>query len=61
MLLEKEEYAKYAGADLEAFYKSIGINVINRPIADFGIPDQTDIIKDIKVFESYCMQFFDIY
>eukprot|EP01035_Chromulina_nebulosa_P036766 gene36766-49572_t len=48
ILTEKEEYAKYAGADLEAFYKSIGINVINRPIADFGIPDQTDIIKDIK-------------
>ena len=47
---EKEEYAKYAGADLEAFYKSIGINVINRPIVDFGIPDQKDIISDIKVF-----------
>ena len=46
---EKEEYVKYAGADLEAFYRSLGINVINRPIVDFSVPEQTDIIRDVKV------------
>ena len=48
LLKEKGEYAKYAGADLEAFYKSIGIEVIHRPIIDFSVPEQEDVIKDIK-------------
>eukprot|EP01035_Chromulina_nebulosa_P004916 gene4916-6681_t len=48
ILTAKDEYKEYAGADLDAFYKSLGIKVINRPITDFGIPDQQDIIKDIK-------------
>lgn len=40
---------KYAGADLEAFYKSLGIDVIHRPIVDFTVPEQEDMIKNIKV------------
>ena len=49
ILTEKEEYEKYAGADLEEFYKSLGLEVIHRPIADFTIPNQPDMIQNIKV------------
>lgn len=49
ILTEKEEYEKYAGADLEEFYNSLGLEVIHRPIADFTIPNQPDMIQNIKV------------
>jgi len=48
VLTETAEYAKYAGADLEEFYSSIGIKTIHRPIIDFSVPELTDIIQDIK-------------
>lgn len=48
ILAETEEYAKYAGADLEAFYGSLGLEVIHRPIIDFSLPQQPDLIEDIK-------------
>lgn len=49
ILTETEEYEKYAGADLEEFYRSLGLEVIHRPIADFTIPNQPDMIQNIKV------------
>lgn len=49
ILTETEEYIKYAGADLEDFYKSLGLEIIHRPIADFTIPNQPDMIQNIKV------------
>jgi len=49
ILTEKEEYEKYAGADLEAFYRSQGLNVISRPIKDFTIPNPDELMLDIKV------------
>ena len=48
-LTEKSEYSKYAGGDLEAFYASIGINCINRPIIDFSLPDVDTMVQDVKV------------
>mmetsp|Transcript_9709 Transcript_9709/g.9790 ORF Transcript_9709/g.9790 Transcript_9709/m.9790 type:complete len:428 (+) Transcript_9709:114-1397(+) len=48
ILTEKKEYDKYAGADLEEFYRSLGLEIINRPIPDFCIPDQPDMIANIK-------------
>lgn len=48
VLTESEEYVKYAGADLEAFYRSLGLEVIHRPIIDFSLPEKTDLIQDIK-------------
>lgn len=49
ILTEKKEYAKYAGADLEEFYRSIGLEIISRPIPDFCVPNQPDMIDNIKV------------
>lgn len=49
ILTETEEYIKYAGADLEEFYRSLGLEIIHRPIADFTIPNQPDMIQNIKV------------
>ena len=49
ILTESDEFQKYAGADLEEFYKSIPINIIHRPIVDFSLPAFPDIVKDIKV------------
>ena len=49
ILTETKEYEKYAGADLEEFYWSLGLEIIHRPIADFTIPNQPDMIKNIKV------------
>mmetsp|Transcript_4738 Transcript_4738/g.7060 ORF Transcript_4738/g.7060 Transcript_4738/m.7060 type:complete len:209 (+) Transcript_4738:75-701(+) len=54
VLTETAEYAKYAGADLEEFYSSIGIKTIHRPIIDFSVPELTDIIQDIKVASCRC-------
>ena len=48
-LTEKKEFAKYAGGDLEAFYKKLGINFMIRPIVDFSLPDVEDMIHDVKV------------
>ena len=32
ILTETGEYQKYAGADLEDFYRSIGMEIVHRPI-----------------------------
>eukprot|EP01036_Dinobryon_divergens_P029311 gene29311-38385_t len=48
ILTETEEYEKYAGADLEEFYRSLKLEIIHRPIADFTIPNQPDMIQNIK-------------
>ena len=48
VLAETKEYQKYAGEDLEGFYKSLGINVIHRPMPDFSVPNETDMVQDIK-------------
>ena len=53
ILAETAEYDKYAGADLEAFYRSIGLEIIHRPIIDFTVPDQPDMIQNIKVSHVY--------
>ena len=51
ILAETYEYEIYAGGDIEAFYRSIGLEVIHRPIVDFSLPDQPGLIADIKVGE----------
>lgn len=48
VLTETDEYQKYAGGNLEEFYTSLGLEVIHRPIVDFSLPDQSDLIQDIK-------------
>lgn len=48
ILTEREEYEKYAGADLEEFYRSVGVEVISRPIPDFTVPNEPDMVKNIK-------------
>ncbi len=35
ILTETHEYDRYAGADLEAFYASLGLEAIHRPIPDY--------------------------
>ena len=52
------EYATHARANLEPFYNSVGLKVIYRPIADFGIPEQLDINEDIDLPNFYA-PFFD--
>ena len=49
ILTESKEYEKYAGADLEEFYRSIPLEIIHRPIPDFTVPNQPDMIQNIKV------------
>lgn len=48
ILTESKEYEKYAGADLEEFYRSIPLEIIHRPIPDFTVPNQPDMIQNIK-------------
>eukprot|EP01038_Epipyxis_sp_PR26KG_P004526 gene4526-6391_t len=48
ILTETEEYSKYAGQDLEEFYRSIPLEIIHRPIADFKIPNHPDMVANIK-------------
>lgn len=48
ILAETKEYEKYAGADLEVFYKSLNLEVLHHPIADFSVPDQPAIVEDVK-------------
>jgi hypothetical protein len=57
VLAESEEYLKYAGSDLEEFYRALGLEVIHRPIADFKIPNQPDMILDIKATTSSFLLF----
>jgi hypothetical protein len=52
ILTETEEYTKYAGGDLEEFYRSIPLEVIHRPIHDFSLPKQLEMIEDMKVIEN---------
>lgn len=40
ILAETKEYETYAGGDLEEFYRSCGLRIIHRPIADYNIPNQ---------------------
>ena len=48
ILTESSEFIKYAGTDLERFYVNLGLEVIHRPIPDFLIPKQPDMIRNIK-------------
>ena len=48
ILTESKEYEQYAGADLEAFYRSLGLEIIHRPIVDFSLPDYPMIVADIE-------------
>lgn len=47
ILTEPEEYQEYAGTDFEAFYRSLGLEVICRPIKDFSVPGLTTMMDDI--------------
>jgi hypothetical protein len=43
---------------LEPFYNSVvGLKVIYRPIADFGIPEQLDVNEDIKICPTFMLHF----
>lgn len=48
ILAESKEFEEYAGADLIAFYKELNLNVVHRPFADFSIPNQPDMIANVK-------------
>jgi len=49
ILTQEEEYMKYAGGDLEAFYRSIPLEIITRPITDFSIPTLDRLVITVKV------------
>ena len=48
ILTETKEYEQYAGADLEAFYRSLNLEIIHRPIVDFSLPDYPMIVADVE-------------
>lgn len=48
VLTEPAEYQKYAGSDLEEFYGSLNLNVMSRPIPDFNIPKEGELVQDVK-------------
>jgi Cyclin-dependent kinase inhibitor 3 (CDKN3) len=48
VLTETNEFQKYAGADLFEFHAKLKLEVIHRPIVDFSIPEQRDMIRDIQ-------------
>eukprot|EP01002_Notosolenus_urceolatus_P016183 NODE_971_length_1645_cov_53.157895_g801_i0.p1 GENE.NODE_971_length_1645_cov_53.157895_g801_i0~~NODE_971_length_1645_cov_53.157895_g801_i0.p1 ORF type:complete len:471 (-),score=112.50 NODE_971_length_1645_cov_53.157895_g801_i0:101-1513(-) len=48
VLTEAEEYKKYAGTDLEAFYKDLGLQIITRPIVDFTVPNNHEMVANIR-------------
>jgi protein tyrosine/serine phosphatase len=47
ILTEPKEYADYAGTNLEAFYTGIGLQFINRPIVDFSVPNNKEMVDNI--------------
>jgi hypothetical protein len=47
ILTEPKEYAEYAGTNLEAFYTGIGLKLINRPIVDFSVPNNKEMVDNI--------------
>ena len=50
ILTEKFEYDKYAGDDLEKFYKSIpGLKMHVHPIVDFSIPKREEFLTLARV------------
>lgn len=49
ILAEEKEYQIYAHANLEEFYKSLSLNIIHKPIPDYIVPNQEDIVDTIKV------------
>jgi protein-tyrosine phosphatase len=48
ILTESKEYEQYAGADLEEFYRSLGLEIIHRPIVDFSLPDYPMIVANVE-------------
>lgn len=48
ILTEPFEYMKYAGSNLEAFYESLNLKILVRPIPDFNIPNEAELFDDIK-------------
>lgn len=54
ILTEPFEYEKYAGSDLEAFYQSMKLKIIVRPIPDFSIPNKIELFDDVKDI-TYCL------
>ena len=48
VLTETHEYVKYAGADLESFYASLGLEVIHRPIPDFSLPNHPAMVDNVR-------------
>jgi hypothetical protein len=48
ILTETHEHAKYAGADLESFYASLGLQTIHRPIPDFSLPNHPAMVDNVR-------------
>jgi len=48
VLTESNEFQKYAGADLLEFYAKLKLEVIHRPIVDFSIPEQHEMVSAIR-------------
>jgi hypothetical protein len=47
ILTEPKEYEEYAGTNLEKFYASLGLQLINRPIVDFHVPNNAEMVANI--------------
>jgi atypical dual specificity phosphatase len=45
VLTEQQEYLVYAGKDLPAFYRSHGLEALQIPVPDFGIPQDLEAWK----------------
>ena len=56
ILAETKEYEKYAGKDLEEFYRSLGLEILHHPIADFSVPEQAGgwVFLDSKDSKPFC-------
>jgi hypothetical protein len=48
ILTDPSEYEIYPNSDLEAFYQSLDLKVVVRPISDSNIPNKTALYDDIK-------------
>ena len=61
VLTEIFEYSKYAGADLEKYYKTIpGLQVYLHPIVDFSIPKREEFLNTARVSFTFAIPPFEI-
>lgn len=52
MLAEEKEYQIYSHVDLLEFYQSLSLHIIHKPIPDYSVPNQDDVVEIIKELTS---------